>query len=759
MSLESPARSWLGCRRRPSLTPRTVADSPVSPSAARHTQGGLDLGFDLLEALGGSASNVEPTVVCLDDDGIEHFGLRGTLQSFVRRSRRSRPGMESSYFLLLSGRCLMGFLHARLQRISEESSDVSEKAVRLQARCVVDFCVANDCQRRGLGLLLFSEFLAREGFSAERLAYDEPTEMLMNFVRRHFGLAEYFTVDGVVFFDRYWRRVLAGTGQDTPRCESPASPPVHRGPSLQNCVGNAVVSYEDKQRQDEEAMRAKLREVTGRFMAQQVERKRVREEDLQQAFVEQMERKSRRREVSVDAGLTSPRAGVTSAEVDLVTARRQGRDTLFSARCDQLYDDVLAGGVNQQSMMDSGRASEGRHTESPPGQPVVNDSVFPERLYLGRRSPSVFNDIATAGFAASRFEFAPPSASPPGRVESVWISRGETGCNTRVGLLESSPAVARIDRTFEEANLATRATTTPPCQAIGAEHVEGPQTRSAPLGLGEVKAEQSGGLSADTENVCKTGLFMSRLVCREQPTPLGQDCDVAGFCQNACATSDYPSKETVIPEHVSHEKTDGHEQRESPVRAVLGDVSGEVHSELLPPETTPSSGVTGDAHACVIPQDTRGLAESILKEQERIATKSRHKFEKLFTQLDRGGSGFVTMAELEATLGSAGVGEETEGSWPGSTKISRADFVGKLTCASLDRRRCFEAMFDVIDENRVGRLLPFELSSYQMFTNPEIFRLLNIVNFCGVVAAMESSRNGQIEREEFVRHMMDVTSK
>mmetsp|Transcript_4245 Transcript_4245/g.12005 ORF Transcript_4245/g.12005 Transcript_4245/m.12005 type:complete len:757 (-) Transcript_4245:63-2333(-) len=756
MSLESPARSWLGCRRRPSLTPRRVADSPVSPSAARHTQGGLDLGFDLLEALGGNSSNVEPTVVCLDDDGIEHFGLRGTLQSLVRRSRRSRPGMESSYFLLLSGRCLMGFLHARLQRISEESSDVSEKAVRLQARCVVDFCVADDCQRRGLGLLLFSEFLAREGFSAERLAYDEPTEMLMNFVRRHFGLAEYFTVDGVVFFDRYWRRVLAGAGQDTPRCESPASPPVHRAPSLQDCVGNAVVSYEDKERQDEEAMRAKLREVTGRFMAQQVERKRVREEDLQQAFAEQMERKSRRREGSVDVGLTSPRAGVTSAEVDLVTARRQGRDTLSSAWCDQLHDDVLAGGVNQQPMMDSGRASEGRHTGSPPGHPVVNDSVFPERLHLGRRSSSVFNGTATPGFT-------PPSASPRGRVESVWIRRGETGSNTRVGLLESSPAVARIDRLLEEAYLATRATTTPPCQANGAEHVERPQTRSAPLGPGEVKAEQSVGLSADTDNVFKTGLFMSRLVCRDQATPLGQDSDVAGFCQKVCATSDYPSKEAVIPEHVSHEKTDGHEQRESPVRAVLGDVHGEVQSELLhhvlPPETAPSSGVTGDAHTCVIPQDTGRLAESILKEQERIATMSRHKFEKLFTQLDRAGSGFVTMTELEASLGSAGVGEETEGSWPGSTRISREDFVGKLTCASLDRRCCFEAMFDVIDENRVGRLLPFEISSYQMFTNPEIFRLLNIVNFCGVVAAMASSRNGQIEREEFVRHMMDVTSK
>ena len=53
--------------------------------------------------------------------------------------------------------------------------------------CVLDFFVVE--QRKGIGFLLFDGMLRDEGnVCPTAIAYDKPSEKLLNFLRKHFGL-------------------------------------------------------------------------------------------------------------------------------------------------------------------------------------------------------------------------------------------------------------------------------------------------------------------------------------------------------------------------------------------------------------------------------------------------------------------------------------------------------------------------------------------------------------------------------------------
>jgi hypothetical protein len=55
--------------------------------------------------------------------------------------------------------------------------------------CVLDFFVVH--QRQGLGIELFNFALERESATADALAYDRPSGMMLPFLAKHFGLTEY----------------------------------------------------------------------------------------------------------------------------------------------------------------------------------------------------------------------------------------------------------------------------------------------------------------------------------------------------------------------------------------------------------------------------------------------------------------------------------------------------------------------------------------------------------------------------------------
>ena len=81
----------------------------------------------------------------------------------------------------------------------------SPKPIEMEPRCVLDFYVAENAQRRGVGFLLFAFFLRNENKHPARLAYDRPSAKFLAFLRKHHGLGTYQTqTNNFVVFDAYF---------------------------------------------------------------------------------------------------------------------------------------------------------------------------------------------------------------------------------------------------------------------------------------------------------------------------------------------------------------------------------------------------------------------------------------------------------------------------------------------------------------------------------------------------------------------------
>lgn len=71
--------------------------------------------------------------------------------------------------------------------------------------CVLDFYVHESMQRGGYGKALFEFMLRAEGLRPEKLAYDRPSEKLISFLAKHYGLKKYVPQNNnFVVFDAYW---------------------------------------------------------------------------------------------------------------------------------------------------------------------------------------------------------------------------------------------------------------------------------------------------------------------------------------------------------------------------------------------------------------------------------------------------------------------------------------------------------------------------------------------------------------------------
>merc|ERR1719389_104676 len=95
--------------------------------------------------------------------------------------------------------------------------------VEMTPLSVLDFYIHESVQRGGYGHALFEEMLARERTAPALLAYDRPSQKLMGFLRKHYGLAAFTPQNNnFVVFDRYFEelREKAGRRRDS-RTEDP----------------------------------------------------------------------------------------------------------------------------------------------------------------------------------------------------------------------------------------------------------------------------------------------------------------------------------------------------------------------------------------------------------------------------------------------------------------------------------------------------------------------------------------------------------
>lgn len=57
--------------------------------------------------------------------------------------------------------------------------------------CVLDFYVHESMQRGGHGKVLFEKMLQTENITPNKLAYDRPSDKLLGFLAKHYGLKKY----------------------------------------------------------------------------------------------------------------------------------------------------------------------------------------------------------------------------------------------------------------------------------------------------------------------------------------------------------------------------------------------------------------------------------------------------------------------------------------------------------------------------------------------------------------------------------------
>jgi alpha-tubulin N-acetyltransferase 1 len=129
-------------------------------------------------------------------------------------------------YLLVNGRKALGFLKVGRKRLfitapstgGHEFADVQETFREIEPLCVLDFYVHERCQRSGHGKRLFDTMLAREEAAAPGMAYDRPSDKLLLFLQKHYGLCQYSPQNNnFVVFNDYFE-------QDLQKCGLPHQP-------------------------------------------------------------------------------------------------------------------------------------------------------------------------------------------------------------------------------------------------------------------------------------------------------------------------------------------------------------------------------------------------------------------------------------------------------------------------------------------------------------------------------------------------------
>ena len=69
--------------------------------------------------------------------------------------------------------------------------DYSGKCIEMDPVCLLDFYVHESCQRLGIGKKLFDMMLEHEDVMPNKVAYDRPSNLLLNFLKKYFGLSNY----------------------------------------------------------------------------------------------------------------------------------------------------------------------------------------------------------------------------------------------------------------------------------------------------------------------------------------------------------------------------------------------------------------------------------------------------------------------------------------------------------------------------------------------------------------------------------------
>jgi len=110
---------------------------------------------------------------------------------------------DNKMFIRASGNKVIGFIKTGTRKLFYRGMGGQIKEIK--PLCVLDFYVHESQQRGGHGKALFDIMLQYENITADKLAYDRPSEKLIAFCSKYFGLKSYVPQNNnFVVFDAYF---------------------------------------------------------------------------------------------------------------------------------------------------------------------------------------------------------------------------------------------------------------------------------------------------------------------------------------------------------------------------------------------------------------------------------------------------------------------------------------------------------------------------------------------------------------------------
>uniref|UniRef100_U5ELP6 Alpha-tubulin N-acetyltransferase n=1 Tax=Corethrella appendiculata TaxID=1370023 RepID=U5ELP6_9DIPT len=115
--------------------------------------------------------------------------------------------------------------------------DQNGETQNVAAPCLLDFYIHESRQRTGLGLILFQYMLDNEGIRPEELAIDRPSEKLLGFLQKHYGLYKKIPqMNNFVVYEGFFTGKQPATDINGRRMHITASPNTNLfGPTFMPC--------------------------------------------------------------------------------------------------------------------------------------------------------------------------------------------------------------------------------------------------------------------------------------------------------------------------------------------------------------------------------------------------------------------------------------------------------------------------------------------------------------------------------------------
>lgn len=108
-------------------------------------------------------------------------------------------------YIKCNGKKVNGFLKIGKKKlfIRDEIGNIKE----ISPMCVLDFYVHESQQRNGVGKILFDKMLKNENLEPRKLGYDRPSNKLLGFLAKHYGLIDYVPQNNnFVVFKKYFEQ-------------------------------------------------------------------------------------------------------------------------------------------------------------------------------------------------------------------------------------------------------------------------------------------------------------------------------------------------------------------------------------------------------------------------------------------------------------------------------------------------------------------------------------------------------------------------